>query len=371
MCECLSFGINLSKLEAPSVYNFHMFYEVGALFVTTGSSIFVSLSFTEGVSARKSAKIFPLTELRTLNSMSCSPSSIAHLAILLDFLRLARIFLIEGVSARKSAKIFPLTELRTLNSMSCSPSSIAHLAILLDFLRLARIFLIVQLLRVLKNGRDLSAPYERNWLSSAKFPMRILLKGFPPTIMVLEILVMSAYVYANTSAFDWRSSCSFLLKLVARIVDTMIPIFYIAVLPRRMLYGELDLTMTKFKVSVLIYLDLDYDWSKEFLKPETEEGYFPYSINDFFRGVVFPVNHEDWCFSLPLVWREPISDLLSSFVVVPREAFTELFGTLFVIIRSSIGGNFHCFNLSVSLLHQTLISGRKVGGAKLHKASRL
>ncbi|GJT80983.1 zinc finger, CCHC-type containing protein [Tanacetum coccineum] len=45
--------------------------------------------------------------------------------------------------ATGGAKIWPLTELRHLNSMSCSPSSMAHLAIRLDFSDLARICLIV------------------------------------------------------------------------------------------------------------------------------------------------------------------------------------------------------------------------------------
>ncbi|GKB24801.1 hypothetical protein Tco_0864202 [Tanacetum coccineum] len=73
-----------SKLEAPSVYNFYTLPEFGASFAASGFLASLFLSSTEGVSARKSASIFHLTELRPLNSMSCSSSSMAHLAILPD-----------------------------------------------------------------------------------------------------------------------------------------------------------------------------------------------------------------------------------------------------------------------------------------------
>ncbi|GJY41990.1 hypothetical protein Tco_0429260 [Tanacetum coccineum] len=65
----------------------------GTLLVAVGFLVSVSLSSPKDVFARKSARIFPLTELRPLNSMSCSLNSIAHLAILLDFSSLARICL--------------------------------------------------------------------------------------------------------------------------------------------------------------------------------------------------------------------------------------------------------------------------------------
>nr|GFA46345.1 hypothetical protein [Tanacetum cinerariifolium] len=82
-----------SKLEALSVYNFHMLSMLGTLLVVVGFLVSVSLSSTKGVSARKLARICPLTELRPLNSRSCSPSLIAYLAILPDFSGLARICL--------------------------------------------------------------------------------------------------------------------------------------------------------------------------------------------------------------------------------------------------------------------------------------
>nr|GEX13938.1 reverse transcriptase domain-containing protein [Tanacetum cinerariifolium] len=69
------------------------------------SHFLVSLSSTstEGVLAKKSANTCPLIELHPLNSMSCSPDSIAYLATRPDFSGLARIRLIDGASSSDSS----------------------------------------------------------------------------------------------------------------------------------------------------------------------------------------------------------------------------------------------------------------------------
>ncbi|GJT76661.1 UvrD-like helicase, ATP-binding domain, P-loop containing nucleoside triphosphate hydrolase [Tanacetum coccineum] len=82
-------ALELSKLEALSVYSFHIFSDFDSSYVVFLA--FVSLFSSKGVSTRKSANICHLTELHPLNLMSCSPNSIAHLAIRLDFSGLVRI----------------------------------------------------------------------------------------------------------------------------------------------------------------------------------------------------------------------------------------------------------------------------------------
>ncbi|GJR96095.1 hypothetical protein Tco_0268269 [Tanacetum coccineum] len=142
------------ELEASSVYKFYMLPELGALFATFGFLVYISLSSTEGVSARKSTMICPLTELRPLNSMSCSPISMAHLAILPDFSSLARIFFM-GLSVNTLIRTTLILSIKAARYITnTSP-------------------LIGALLRALKNGSDLSAPFERNWLSAASFLLRL------------------------------------------------------------------------------------------------------------------------------------------------------------------------------------------------------
>ncbi|GJY79789.1 hypothetical protein Tco_0485590 [Tanacetum coccineum] len=82
-----------SELEASSVYSFYMTADFASLFVALDFLVSIFLSSAGGISARKLANIWPLTELRPLNSMSCSPSLMAHLAIHPDFSGLARICL--------------------------------------------------------------------------------------------------------------------------------------------------------------------------------------------------------------------------------------------------------------------------------------
>ncbi|GKC42217.1 hypothetical protein Tco_1059939 [Tanacetum coccineum] len=72
-----------SELEASLVNSFHPFSDSGSFLLT--SSFFASLFSVSGVSARKSTNIFPLIEFLPLNSISCSPNSMAHLAMQLDF----------------------------------------------------------------------------------------------------------------------------------------------------------------------------------------------------------------------------------------------------------------------------------------------
>ncbi|GKC10573.1 hypothetical protein Tco_1007355 [Tanacetum coccineum] len=86
-----------SELEAPSVNSFHAFFGSSSFLLT--SSFFASLFSVSGVSARKSANICPLIEFLPLNSISCSPNSMAHLAMRPDFSGFARIYFI-GLSLR-------------------------------------------------------------------------------------------------------------------------------------------------------------------------------------------------------------------------------------------------------------------------------
>ncbi|GJT88689.1 hypothetical protein Tco_1070406 [Tanacetum coccineum] len=78
-----------SELEAPSVNNFHAFSGFGSFLLI--SSFFASLFSVSGVSARKSANICPLIEFLPLNLISCSPNSMAHLAMRSNFFGFARI----------------------------------------------------------------------------------------------------------------------------------------------------------------------------------------------------------------------------------------------------------------------------------------
>ncbi|GJX46026.1 hypothetical protein Tco_0271216 [Tanacetum coccineum] len=138
-----------SEIEAPSVYNLHVLLEFRTLLVVFGFLASISLSSTEGVSARKSASIFPLIELHPLNLMSCSPSSMAHLAILPNFLGLARICLMGlSVNTLWGRILFILSAKSTRYITNTSPLIGA-------------------------NGSDLSTPFERNWLSAASFSLRL------------------------------------------------------------------------------------------------------------------------------------------------------------------------------------------------------
>ncbi|GJU54736.1 hypothetical protein Tco_1228450 [Tanacetum coccineum] len=158
--------------------------------------------------------------------------------------------------------------------------------------------LIGVLLSALKKGSDFSTPFYKNRLSAANFSLRLCISlsvfgvsrsvtaltfeggalyhnvineglkissslvaeyfiyqrlGFPPTVMVLGIPVISVWVHEKMSTFNLRRTCSLFLKFMAPwIVDTMIPILYMAVLPRSRLCGELDLTMTKLRTFVLL-----------------------------------------------------------------------------------------------------------------------
>ncbi|GKB77703.1 hypothetical protein Tco_0944598 [Tanacetum coccineum] len=72
----------------------------------------------------------------------------------------------------------------------------------------------------------------------------------------------------------------------------------------------------------------------------------------------------------PLTRGEPVPIFLLSFAIILRRTFIESVEAFFVMIRGSIGSNFFCFNPSVSLLHQTLISGRMVCGEESHKVTK-
>nr|GEU40121.1 hypothetical protein [Tanacetum cinerariifolium] len=142
----------------------------------------------------------------------------------------------EGDEPQKDAKCLMAVDSQEIET--CFFSLSASRTALMLYVEAARYItntlpLIEALLRALKKGRDLWAPFERYRLSTANFLLRLcislsvfgglrlfsVLKGFPPTIMVLGIPVMSAYVHAKTSTLDHRRSCSFLLKLVGKKLD--------------------------------------------------------------------------------------------------------------------------------------------------------
>ncbi|GJU69223.1 hypothetical protein Tco_1255482, partial [Tanacetum coccineum] len=126
-----------SELEASSVNSFHAFF--GSFLLT--SSFFASLFFVSGVSARKSANICPLIEFLPLNSISCSPNSMAHLAMRPDFSGFARIYFM-GLSLRTSPCnvrvtkytgicFFPLSAISTALTFSSEVARSLLLSILL------------------------------------------------------------------------------------------------------------------------------------------------------------------------------------------------------------------------------------------------
>ncbi|GJW86974.1 hypothetical protein Tco_0162314 [Tanacetum coccineum] len=211
----------------------------------------------------------------------------------------------------------------------------------------------MQLFSTLKKGRDLSAPFERNWLKAANFPLRIcislsviggvrseialtfeglalipclvmrcprnvpsstpkerffvlsfmlmahslskaalfcygaktsllLFDWFEVLVLIQPVLCIEGLPFYHNGSWDpchvnevfqfsfeagWQlfsdDNCSYVENMVpipsevwnfiaSWIVDTTIPIFFITVLLSSRLRGELDLTMTKFKISVLV-----------------------------------------------------------------------------------------------------------------------
>ncbi|GJY10765.1 hypothetical protein Tco_0378950 [Tanacetum coccineum] len=129
-------------------------------------------------------------------------------------------------------------------------------------------FLSVQLLSTLKKGRDLSAPFDRNWLRAATFSLRLfpidrngsgdachismsprkdICVGEVSRIFFTPSPILSNLCVENTVPIPWM-----VWNLTAPwIVETTIPIFCIAVLPNSIFYGELDLTMMKLRFSLL------------------------------------------------------------------------------------------------------------------------
>nr|GEU37339.1 hypothetical protein [Tanacetum cinerariifolium] len=84
----ISPALEPSKLEALSVNSFHVFFGSGS-FLLAPPSFSYSL-FVDDVSARKSASIRPLIEFLPVNSISCSPNLMTHLATSPDFSCFAR-----------------------------------------------------------------------------------------------------------------------------------------------------------------------------------------------------------------------------------------------------------------------------------------
>ncbi|GKB91180.1 hypothetical protein Tco_0963452 [Tanacetum coccineum] len=77
------------------------------------------------------------------------------------------------------------------------------------------------------------------------FPMVTVCSGY----LLLTIIFSSASVKLRTPSVFTGDVVWNLMALW--IIETTIPIFRIAVLPNNILYGELDLTMTKLRVSLL------------------------------------------------------------------------------------------------------------------------
>ncbi|GKB93982.1 hypothetical protein Tco_0980119 [Tanacetum coccineum] len=96
-----------SELEALLVNSFHAFLGFSSFLLI--SLFFASLLSGSGVSARKSANIFPLIKFLPLNSILCSPNSMAYLAMRPDFSSFARICFM-GLSLRTSPCIARLTK---------------------------------------------------------------------------------------------------------------------------------------------------------------------------------------------------------------------------------------------------------------------
>ncbi|GJR30604.1 hypothetical protein Tco_1106836 [Tanacetum coccineum] len=143
-----------SELEALSVNNFHVLSGSGSFLLA--SSSFTPSSSLEGVSSRKSANICPLTEFLTLNSISCSPNSIAYLAMRPDFSSLAR--------------TSPCSVRLTKYTGTCFlPLSVINTALILSS-EAARY--IIKLLSVRIKGSVLSAPFERKRFRAAVFLLR-------------------------------------------------------------------------------------------------------------------------------------------------------------------------------------------------------
>ncbi|GJV07742.1 hypothetical protein Tco_1345398 [Tanacetum coccineum] len=143
-------AIELSKLEAPSVNSFHTFSCSDSFLLT--SSFFASLFSRSGVSARKSANIYPLMEFLPLNSISCSPNLIAHLAMWPNFSGFAKICFM-GLSLRTS---------------SCNVRLIKYMGICFFPLSAISIALTISS----KVASVLSALFERNLLRAAIFLLR-------------------------------------------------------------------------------------------------------------------------------------------------------------------------------------------------------
>ncbi|GJT17673.1 hypothetical protein Tco_0876379 [Tanacetum coccineum] len=188
---------------------------------------------------------------------------------------------------------------------------------------------------------------------------------------------MSAYVHGNTSALHWMSYCSFLLKLVAKnichslqnaFLDLLLSLFYLVGFigrkyntnPMRSVEFHYCMDCGQYDPYLLhgCYSEEKIVWG---IGPDDDKVQVP-GI-DWFRAYGLRENDSisEKPMIRPLVWREHVLVLLSSFVFVPREAFIELVETLFMIIGGSIGGNFLRFNPSITILTtNTMYPSRKI-----------
>nr|GEU28900.1 hypothetical protein [Tanacetum cinerariifolium] len=220
-----------SELEALSVYSFHMFSDSASSSFDAGFLAPTSLLSSEDVTTKKSASTFPLTELRPLNLMLFLPNSMAHL----DFKR-----------NRFNAAKFLLRLCISLTVFSGFRSEIAF-----TLKRLALIPCLV--MRCLRNSPSLMPKEHFLGLrfmlitQSLSKPRTPYFRGVSLSFFFRSSTLLGLYVEnaVPISLEVWNF-------MALWIVDNTISIFCIAVLLSSRLCRELDLTMTKFKVTVLV-----------------------------------------------------------------------------------------------------------------------
>ncbi|GJS44316.1 hypothetical protein Tco_0569359 [Tanacetum coccineum] len=282
-----------SELEALSVNSFHAFLGSGSFLLTF--SFFASLFSGAGVSTRKSANICPLVEFLTLNSISCSPNSIAHLAMRLDFSGFARICFIGNrgfdtyvwylTSCRIPTSINSSTKLWITSFLSgariiffCFIGS----AWLNTFIRCSVLkvsSLIINILGTSVMWVEVHAKTSMYFFKRSRILIFILVGNYLPIIIIYSMYLSFITTISSVSmqlrmisSFPWyllveppSSSFGFCELYSEKMVpiplgvwnfmapwtvDTTIPICCIEVLPSSKLCGESDFTITDVSVFV-------------------------------------------------------------------------------------------------------------------------
>ncbi|GJZ63847.1 hypothetical protein Tco_0620268 [Tanacetum coccineum] len=229
----IRFALEPSELEAPSVNNFHPFSGSG-YFLLASSSFVPSYSF-EGVSARKSASICPLTEFLPLNSILCSPNSIAHLAIRLNFSGLLPLVVpLKALSFFERPRQPPLSigAFFRLSEIAFTFEGLAFIPFLVDcsepienFLDSSKHFSSTLLFMTMSSALT-SMCLPSWWLNTlsislwliffcftgskclSSFTMWFVLKASPLIIIVLGTPVMCAVVHVKTSTYALKRGSS-------------------------------------------------------------------------------------------------------------------------------------------------------------------